>query len=81
MNKKMTTRMRNEEEPLPDGDLEDQEIELHPAHRAEALAPSSSSSPCYENGCTSRKWIFYLGKSQWCKPVGFLFFFHPSDFM
>ena len=26
-----------EEEPLPDGDLEDQEIELQPAHRAEAL--------------------------------------------
>src|SRR6266540_507940 len=27
----------NEEEPLPDGELEDQEIELQPAHRAEAL--------------------------------------------
>ena len=27
----------NKEEPLPDGDLEDQEIGLQPAHRAEAL--------------------------------------------
>jgi hypothetical protein len=27
----------NEEEHLPDGDLADQEIELQPAHRAEAL--------------------------------------------
>ena len=64
----------NEEGPFANGDLEDQDMKLQPAHRRHWMCspPSNSSSPCYEHSCIWKKWRSLLGRTQWFMSVSLL---------